>query len=301
MVLTVDVGQSGARLRWSDGEHISTRAKRAAETPVEALRDIFDEAIKAHGVRTHDVVALSLTGFYGIVPDPTPYGLLVQELFGAHAAAVMDDGLAGFVGALGGEDGVALSVGSGVVAIGGRQGKFAHADGLGHIAGDEGGGFWLGKNGLARALATRQGRESDSELLNFLKEEVQLFDKLESKTGAEAQTLCIFSSRRVLEAAEENIASAVTIRDQGAEKLAKSVAAAWIGAGGMKNEGLALALLGGNIKNRGYEESIRRRVTALLPQVRLVTPTGSQLDGAYSVTKLMQEDVLPLLRWWRHS
>jgi len=182
--------------------------------------------------------------------------------------------------------------------VGGRRGKFAHADGLGHIFGDEGSGFWLGKHGLERVLATRQGRESDRVLLDYLKDEVAAFDKLASKTGAEAQTLCITASKKVLEAAEANISSAVTIRDRGAEQLAKTVAAAWINSGGMKNEGLSLALLGGNTKNKGYEESIRRRVSALLPQSRLVPTRGNHLDGAQTIARLMKSDNAPLLAWW---
>lgn len=302
MVLAVDLGQSGARLRWATGEHSSQRAKRAAETPLEVLRDLFMEVRALHGsALQNDVVAMSLTGIYGNVPDPRPYGELAREFFGATEVAVIDDGLAGFMGALGSEDGVALSVGGGVVAVGGKRGKFAHADGLGYIFGDEGGGFWLGKHGLERVLATRQGRESDAALLDFLGSEVAQFDDLASKTGAEAQALCISTAKRVLEAAENNISSAVMIRDRGAEQLAKTVAAAWTNAGGLRNGSLSLALLGGVSRNRGYEESIRRRVSSLLPQVRLIPTRGNHLDGAIAITTLMKSDSLPLLRWWRTS
>ncbi len=302
MVLAVDLGQSGGRLRWDSGEHISTRAKRGNETPIEVLRDIFTEAKAAHGESLrNDVVSMSLTGFYGIVTEPAPYGALVNEFFGASQVAVMDDGLAGFLGALGNEDGVTLSVGGGVVAVAGRRGKFAHADGLGHIFGDEGGGFWLGKHVLERALAARDGREKDSALLEFFAGEVQAFDALESKTGGEAQGLCINTARKALEAADAKIASAVTIRDRGAEQLAKSVAAAWLKTGGLANEGLLLSFLGGNTKNKGYEEAIRRRVSSLLPQARLVPAKGNHLDGAIAVTQIMQSDSAPLLRWWRQS
>jgi glucosamine kinase len=302
MVLAVDLGQSGARLRWPEGEHTSQRAKQALESPLDVLRDIFTEVISLNGHRLHsDVVALSLTGIYGDVPNPEPYGEISNEFFGATQVAVIDDGLAGFIGALGKDDGVALSVGSGVVAVGGRRGKFAHADGLGHIFGDEGSGFWLGKNGLVRALATRQGRENDVALLEYLADEVKQFDELVSKTGPDAQTLCISTAKKILEAAEDNISSAVALRDQGAEQLAKTVSAAWTNAGGLRNEGLSLAMLGGVSRNRSYEESIRRKVSNKLPQARLVPSKGNHLDGAIAITTVMQSDSLPLLRWWRQS
>jgi N-acetylglucosamine kinase-like BadF-type ATPase len=300
MVLAVDLGQSGARLRWATGEHFSQRAKQARESPLDVLHDIFTEVASLNGQNLQaDVVALSLTGIYGDAPDPEPYGRLASKFFGATQVAVIDDGLAGYVGALGREDGVVLSVGSGVVAVGGRRGKFAHADGLGHIFGDDGGGFWLGKHGLKRALATRQGRESDFILLEYLSEVIAQYDDLESKTGAEAQALCISTAKTVLEAADNNISSAVAIRDRGAEQLAKTVAAAWTKAEGLRNEGLSLALLGGISHSRTYEESIRRKVSYLLPQARLAPTKGNHLDGAIAITTSMKGDLLPLLRWWR--
>ena len=297
MVLAVDLGQSGTRLRWASGHYESSRAKRADEPPTDVLRDVFDEVVDLYDIRC-DVVALSLTGIYGHVPDPEEYGALASEYFGAKDVAVIDDGLAGVIGALGGENGVALSVGSGVVAVTDREGVFAHADGLGHIFGDIGGGFWLGKHALERSLATRQGREEDEELLAFLQEEVGQFDQLESNTGLDANWLCIATARRVLEAAENNIAGAMTIRNHGARGLAKTVSAAWLRAGGDRDEPFSLALLGGLSRNRGYEEVITDSVLALLPHAQLVAVRGNHLDGAITIATTMKKDLLPLLRWW---
>ncbi len=299
MVLAVDLGQSGTRIRWTDGHFESSRAKRATESSLEALRDVFDELVEYHeGAIREELVALSLTGIYGHVPDPQNYGALAAEFFKAKDVAVIDDGLAGLVGALGTEDGVALSVGSGVVAVAGRQGKFSHADGLGHVFGDIGGGFWLGKHGLERALATRQGREDDAELLAFLGAEVSQFDRLESNTGAEANWLCITTAKRILEAAEDNISGALTIRNHGARQLANTVKAAWLGVGGSYNESFSLALLGGLSRNWGYEEVITDNVVTLMPHVRVVAVRGNHLDGAIEIATSMKEDSPPLLRWW---
>lgn len=297
MVLAVDLGQSGTRIRWTDGHYESTRAKRATESPIEVLRDVFDELDAGRS----DLVALSLTGIYGHVPDPAPYGALAAEYFGAKDVAVIDDGLAGFIGALDRRDGVALSVGSGVVAVAGHNGIFSHADGLGHVFGDIGGGFWLGKHGLERALATRQGREEDLELLAYLKDEVGQFDQLESYTGSEANWLCITTAKKVLEAAENNIDGALTIRNHGARQLANTVKAAWLSAGGSLNENLSLALLGGLSRNRGYEEAITDNVRKLLPGTQITAVSGNHLDGAIAIATTMKEDVLPLLRWWHKN
>lgn len=300
MVLAVDLGQSGTRIRWTDGHYESTRAKRATESPVEVLRDVFDELGDVGDIRS-DLVALSLTGIYGRVPDPTVYGALAAEYFGAKDVAVIDDGLAGFIGALDTKDGVALSVGSGVVAVAGHRGIFSHADGLGHVFGDVGGGFWLGKHGLERALATRQGREEDLELLAYLSEEVGQFDQLESYTGSDANWLCITTAKKILEAAENNVAGALMIRNNGARQLANTVKAAWMGAGGSLNENLSLALLGGLSRNRGYEEAITDNVGKLLSGAQIAAVSGNHLDGAIAIAINMKVDVPPLLRWWHKN
>jgi N-acetylglucosamine kinase-like BadF-type ATPase len=299
MVLAVDLGQSGARFQSSDSEFVSKRAKQAHESTLDVLNDLFAEAQEHFGSDFQsDVVALSITGVYGDVGDPKPYGLLASKYFGATSVAVIDDGLAGYFGALGNSDGVALSIGSGTVAIAGRRGSYSHTDGLGHIFGDLGGGFWLGKAALERVLATQEGRDDATFLSEFFESEIKTYESLKSHTDAKAQLLCINAAKTLLEAAEMKNTDAITIRDKGAENLAKTIRAAWTNVGGMPNEGIAIALLGKLAENKGYLEAIRRRTSSLLPQITLVDPQGNHLDGATFIAEHVPEDIDPLLRWW---
>jgi N-acetylglucosamine kinase-like BadF-type ATPase len=299
MVLAVDLGQSGARFRTTDTEFTSKRSKLAHESTLEVLNDLFIEAQEHLGSTFQsEVVALSLTGVYGDVGDPKPYGQLAAKYFGAKAVAVIDDGLAGYFGALGNNDGVTLSIGSGTVAIAGRRGSYSHADGLGHIFGDLGGGFWLGKAALERVLATQEGRDDATFLSEFFESEIKTYESLKSHTDAKAHLLCVNAAKTLLEAAEAKNTDAITIRDKGAEYLAKTIRAAWTNAGGMRNEGISIALLGKLAENKGYAESIRRRTSSLLPQITLVEPQGNHLDGAIFISEHVPEDIDPLLRWW---
>lgn len=156
--------------------------------------------------------------------------ILVQKV------AVIDDGLAGFIGALNSHDGVVLSIGGGVVSVGGRAGKFAHRDGLGSTFGDEGGGFWLGKLGITKALAVQQGRDTDTQLLKAFQSQVSAYDGLESKNGTEAATLAITAAQTLLDAADNGITTAIKIRDEGAYLLAQTVIATWLGTGGTSDQ-----------------------------------------------------------------
>ncbi len=299
MVLAVDLGQSGARFRTSDTEFTSKRSKLAHESTLDVLNDLFIEAQEKLGATFQsELVALSITGVYGDVGDPKPYGQLASKYFGARSVAVIDDGLAGYFGAVGNNDGVVLSIGSGTVAIAGRRGSYSHADGIGHIFGDLGGGFWLGKAALERVLATLEGRDDATFLTEFFESEIKTYESLKSHTDAKAHLLCINAAKTLLEAAETKNTDAITIRDKGAEYLAKTIRAAWTNVGGMRNEGISIALLGKLAENKGYAESIRRRTSSLLPQITLIEPQGNHLDGAIFIAEHVPEDIEPLLRWW---
>ena len=293
MTLVVDLGQSGSRAR-IDGKQIdSDRGKLNGESVVDSLRAIFLNLPKGQ----IDIAALACTGFNGVVSDPQPFLELCNELFGAKKVAVIDDGLAGFVGALGGSNGVVLSIGGGVVSVGGNNSHFAHRDGLGSTFGDEGGGFWLGKLGLTRALGIRQGRGDDQVLLSAFKDQVSAFDALKVKNAAEASTLAITSAKNLLEAADAGSSTAIAIRNEGAELLAQTVIATWLGAGGSLDDALEIAIQGGPSKNPAYVSAIQSNISRSLAHAKFVAARGDNLDGALWIANNMLSDADPLLRW----
>lgn len=84
----------------------------------------------------------------------------------ARTAAVASDAVTSHAGALGGEPGVVLAVGTGAVALGiGPNGAMHRADGSGLWLGDEGGGAWIGLHGLRAALRAADGRGTATALL----------------------------------------------------------------------------------------------------------------------------------------
>ena len=292
-MLVVDLGQSGSRAR-IDGKQIdSDRGKLNGESVVDSLRAVFLNLPKGQ----IDIAALACTGFNGVVTDPQPFLALCDEFFGAKKVAVIDDGLAGFVGALGGSNGVVLSIGGGVVSVGGNNSHFAHRDGLGSTFGDEGGGFWLGKLGLTRALGIRQGRGDDQVLLSAFKDQVSAFDALKVKNAAEASTLAIASAKNLLAAADAGSPTAIAIRNEGAALLAQTVIATWLGTGGSKDDAPEIAIQGGPSKNSAYVSAIQSNISRSLAHAKFVTARGDNLDGALWIANNMLSDADPLLRW----
>lgn len=293
MALTVDLGQSGTRIRMGDKNITSDRGNLAGEHPLSALRAVFESVEKLSA----DIASLSCTGFEGIVPDPTPFAALCHEFFGAKKVAVIDDGLAGFIGALHGRNGVVLSIGGGVVSVGGRAGKLAHRDGLGSTFGDEGSGFWLGKLAITRALASRQGRDDKMDLLTAFASQISAFDELESKNGSDAATLAIKSAKVLLNAADSGIKSAIDIRDEGAFLLAQTVISTWLGAGGSTQEAPEIVIRGGLSQNLNYVEKIQTFISERFPKAIFISALGDNLDGAAWIAENMLTDARPLLRW----
>ena len=294
-VLAVDLGQSGCRIRKGDLLISSDRGKLAGEMPLPALRAVFESIEKISA----DSVSLSCTGFNGIVLEPEKYLQLCSEFFGATQVAVIDDGLAGFVGALNGRNGVVLSIGGGVVAVGGRDGKFAHRDGLGSTFGDEGGGFWLGKLAITKALALRQGRGDDPEMLEFFAAECIAYDNLSVKNGTDAATLAITTVKKVLDAADAGVSTATAIVDEAAFLLAQTVVATWYGCGGIKADSPEIVIQGGPARNATYSTKIALEINAKLPNAVIVQSAGDNLDGATWIAQNMHDDAPPLMLWAR--
>jgi N-acetylglucosamine kinase-like BadF-type ATPase len=292
-VLAVDLGQSGCRIRQGDFEISTDRGKLAGEMPVPALRAVFESVQNLSA----DVVSLSCTGFNGIVVEPEKYAALCAEFFGAQKVAVIDDGLAGFVGALNGRDGVVLSIGGGVVSVGGRDGRYAHRDGLGSTFGDEGGGFWLGKLAITKALGLRQGRGDDPEMLEYFASECEFYDGLSVKNGTDAATFAIKTAQKVLDAADAGVSTATAIVDEGAFLLAQTVVATWYGCGGTKADSPEIVIQGGPARNATYATKIALEINAKLPNAVVVESAGDNLDGATWIANNMHEDAPPLMLW----
>ena len=85
----------------------------------------------------------------------------------AERVAVTSDAVIAHAGALNGEPGVVLIVGTGVVALAiDADGALCTADGWGPWLGDEGGGAWIGAAGLRAALRAYDGRGPSTTLLD---------------------------------------------------------------------------------------------------------------------------------------
>jgi glucosamine kinase len=192
-----------------------------------------------------------------------------------------------------------LSVGGGVVAIGGREGKYSHRDGLGNTFGDEGSGFWLGKLAITKALAIRQGRGDDPEMVDYFADEIDAYFALEIRNSVDAVNLATRTAKKVLDAADAGISTATAIVDEGAFLLGQTVVAAWYGCNGKKADSPEIVIQGGPARNASYSTKIALEINAKLPNAVIVESAGDNLDGATWIAQNMHNDAPPLLLWAR--
>lgn len=295
MELVLDLGQSGARVRYAGADYSFNLSKNSSEPVIGTLQRIFEQMPK----QEFESIFLSLTGLQGVVPDTTPYGNLCREFFKAKSVAVIDDGLAAYCGAIGLENGVVLTLGSGVVAIAGRNGSFAHSDGKGPIFGDYGGGFWIGQMGLSKAIATLDGRDDAKDLVELLENELKIYRGLENSTGTEAASLCISTAKSVLDGASNNVVSAQVIAEEAADKLSITVMSAWQKIQPATNEVPLISFLGGLSQSSYFTNLLSRNIKTRIPTARFIDPAGNHLDGAPVVANAFPTGLKPLLDWWR--
>jgi N-acetylmuramic acid 6-phosphate etherase len=191
----------------------------------------------------------------------------------AERAAVTSDAVIAHAGALHGEPGVVLIVGTGVVALAiGADGALRTADGWGPWLGDEGGGAWIGAAGLRAALRAHDGRGPCTTLLDAARARFGAPKNWPGQlTGAAA--LASFAPDVL---AAEGDAAALAIVSAAAEALAATARA--VGDGPVAMVGGLAAVLEG--------------VDVLRAPLDLVPAAGDALDGALRLGAIHEPHVI---------
>jgi N-acetylmuramic acid 6-phosphate etherase len=286
-VLVFDVGKSGCRGARYDGD--TRRATATGEGGV-GLADSrgVDSAVAAVtenarllGAERADVAVVGLAGLGRARHKAPQLAHALLRRLGAGEVVLAGDMTTSHAGALGGEPGVVLAAGTGVVALGiDAQGRSAVCDGWGYLLGDDGSGYAVGRAGLAGALREHDGRGGSALLHRLARQRYGDLDRLPGIVhGAAnpAREVAAFAAD-VRDAAEQADPEAVAIWQSAGRALASCVAGA---ARGLGTRDVTLATTGGlfdagAVLNAPFEQELLR----LLPAARLVAARGDALHGA---------------------
>jgi N-acetylglucosamine kinase-like BadF-type ATPase len=231
-VLGVDGGQSGIRLTSSASDRI-VEVPGVSHLEGDTVALAAAAIAEAWGIGGYGAVDLAVLGLTTVPASSTASDRLcslVAQLTGASEIWLMDDTVTGHIGALSGRDGVSLIVGTGVACFAMAHDRSAvwAVDGKGFLLGDDGGGFWIGRRGIAAVLRQADGRGPETALTQAAQHRfgdlAELHVRLHS-TERSVNAIAQFA-RDVLDAAEASDAVASTIIDAAAEELAITVRAA---------------------------------------------------------------------------
>lgn len=164
--LLVDGGQSGCRVVYvEDGEWVGSGdgigVSRQVRERSEGLSAALEHALAELSPRPEavDVVAAGLTGFDDSPEAAGTIATSIRSLVRAGRVILTNDAVTSYLGAIGPVPGAIVAAGTGVIALVGDTGRgFARSDGWGYMLGDDGGGYYIGRRGLASALRAWDGR-----------------------------------------------------------------------------------------------------------------------------------------------
>lgn len=297
--LTFDIGQTGFRARvascCSSPAEVAGDGYRNGTSLQDALGLIALKSAQASGIRQFDTMAGGTTGVYGHVPDIDEALRRLQLEFGVKRLVVADDAVTSYLGALGSRAGVVVAIGTGLVAIGhGDNGEWARVDGVGAMVGDEGSGWWIGRQGLISALSAADGREGGSRRLLAAAERrygssVTIPQTIAGSTSPIAAVADF--ARNVAEAAHDGDTAALAIWDQASNFIGRAIAAAASRAG--VTSAVGYALVGGISRSADLlEPGLAQYLERSLRSAERILPFGNSLDGASKLPALADAGAL---------
>ena len=173
----IDVGGSASRLQLSaESEQteivIDGPALEVGASGIEAGLLVAALMAKLEYQRSQDrravprAIVIGMSGLLGLVDRPGEIATAIRAVWPSVRIAVASDATTALVGAIGMQGGAVVAAGTGVIGLGSDLHDIWHrADGWGYLLGDEGGGAWIGIEGLKAALQAFDGRPGGSSRL----------------------------------------------------------------------------------------------------------------------------------------
>lgn len=295
----IDVGGSASRLRLSAESgnpeitmlgpslKVGTSGIDAGHL-VSTLMSELDEQCSRDQRKIPCAIVIGMSGLLGLVERPGDITTAVRAVWPDVRITVASDATTALVGAVGLGGGAVVAAGTGVIGLGSNLRDVWHrVDGWGYLLGDEGGGAWVGIEGLKAALRSFDKRPGGSGMLLAAATSrfgpAPFLPRLIYTSIDRAKILASFAPD-VLRASEEGDRVATAIWSRAAQKLVQTAFAALI-------EGVPrrVCLVGG-IRGVGdtilqpFEQAVRES------DVEVLTPMGDPLAGAALLAAILERD-----------
>ncbi|WP_053171111.1 N-acetylglucosamine kinase [Streptomyces sp. SBT349] len=299
VTVAVDGGKTGCRAAlFSGATRVATvegpglphpdepGAARVIAARVRALVDLLPEA-------AHRPAAL-VAGLTGVTGHPASAADLPARLRAAGADAgtviVCGDIVTSYAGALGPRPGVVLAAGTGTIVLGvGPDARTAVVDGWGHLLGDAGSGWDIGRRALDLALREEDGRGGSPALWALAVRRFGPLHALPARLAAAerpAEAVAAFVPDVARAAAAGDGPARSLLADAGRELAAAVAAAAGLTHPHDGTAPIPVAWTGGLTRSGDLLTGpLARELAALLPRAALTPRRGDALDGALALAR----------------
>ncbi len=274
-VLAIDAGQSGVRtLEVTCDARTLGRGFPGLRTdrPVTPqLSRIIREVLGTRRVRAVGIGTTALSPTERAEDILMPLRDCVSEVHLAH------DAITSYLGALGERTGAVVAAGTGAVTLAVGPSRVSRVDGWGHLMGDEGSGFWIGRQALTAAMWAHDGRGPATLLLDELEAEFadvsRAYLELQADPDRVAR-IAAWAKTVAFLAQEDDVAARIS--SSAGQMLAHSVAT------GLRVVGAepVVARLGNVFRNPLVAARFDADLQEVVGEVEIVEPLGTGLDGA---------------------
>ncbi|GHD51351.1 ATPase [Mycetocola manganoxydans] len=287
--LSIDGGQTGARLRLSDANGGVVAETEGAgiltdRSVVGQIADLALQLARATGSRI-DELAVGTSGLTPAAAKPDAL-LAATRSIGVHRVALAHDSITGYLAANGTAPGVMLAVGTGVVVLALSESSVAKVDGWGSLLGDAGSGYWIGRAGLDAALRAFDGRSAHTTLEATAITRFGPLDELYMVLQADPMRVSRIGSfcRDVVDAAASGDEAASRIVTAAAHELAHSAASALARVGWEAGTPARVGAVGALATHAApLREALVAALASRAPGAVLEAPLGRPLDGVQSL------------------
>lgn len=289
----IDIGQSGSRARCTGSrgsEDIAGPGYWSAPIP-KLVHDLV-VAVAPGGAELK--LGIGLTGYEPQTGQAAAIGAALRASGISARVAVSDDGLTAYLGALGDTAGGMIAAGTGSVAVALDPGvAVARTDGWGSELGDNGSGYWIGREAIRRALRLVDSRQADA-LTDALVDQfgpIETIAALWRRQRPGVDEVAAFA-HPVIDLARGGNATCRALLDEAAQLLAGSLVIA-LRRADLADRAVPYAARGGIFAAGDIVGApFRKAVRDLAPAAFYQAPVGDALDGCIRVAELAPSPVL---------
>lgn len=297
-LLAIDAGGTKTDLLWAqpDGRvlaHVQGQGINIASKPPGAWQEVLEGLFHQAGVdrETVHVVCAGAAGY--TLPDRRAlFEHLLQQMLPSARVLVLADYAIALEGATGGNPGVLVIAGTGSIACGrDREGRLMRVGGWGYLLGDEGSGFWIGREAIRAVLAANEGWGEQTRLYEILSDTLGSADTGEWLSALyrtqNPQSLLAQLAPLVTEAAEQGDTPARGILYEASRYLAGLVAQ--LAQHLSLPEDFPVCTVGGVWKSQAVLQQFHQQLGERLPHWRgeVKPPMYSPVEGALLIAQRM--------------